>query len=92
MTQQLPDAVWKAVRSLVDSAHANGQILDAYAAAEQIRQKFPEENLAVGELVAFMITANLPAIEISPGAVMLEIFLPVEDGLDSDITDEAHPN
>jgi hypothetical protein len=66
------------VRSLVESAQREGQILDAYAAAEQIKQKFPEEDSSVGEMVALMLTAGLPAVEFSPPGLMIEIVLPDE--------------
>ena len=78
MPGSMSPAMIAAVRNVVESAQMEGQILDAYAAAEQIKQKFPEENSSVSQLVGLMLTAGLPAVEFSPPALIIEIVFPVE--------------
>jgi hypothetical protein len=88
----LSKAVLGAVRNIVESAQTDGQILDAYAAAEQIRLSFPEESISVGELVALMLRANLPAVEVSPPALIIELIFPVEDECGEDKSMERSLN
>jgi hypothetical protein len=86
----MSQAMIAAIRSLVESAEMEGQILDAYAAAEQIKQKFPAEDSSLGEVVALMLTAGLPAVEFSPPGLLIEIVLPDEgEGGDDEIDERA---
>ena len=66
MTQRYSDAVLAAVQKVALAAEMDGRILDAFAAAEKIREDFPRENISPGDLVALMLRTGLQAIEISP--------------------------
>lgn len=79
MKQRFSDAVLAAVQKVVLATEVDGRILDAYGAAEKIREDFPGENIASSDLVALMLRTGLQAIEISPPALIIEFILPADD-------------
>ena len=85
MTRHLSDMVLREIRKVLHEAEASGDVFDVYSSAIKIRERFPDEVASTDQLVNLMIQGlgSIPAIEISPPSLVIEIILPAEAGDES---------
>jgi hypothetical protein len=70
-----------AIRTVLEDVERNEGILDAYKAAEDIQEAYPEENVALEDIIAALMTGrgSIQAIEFSPRNTLIEIVYRVAD-------------
>ena len=79
LSQQLRDAIAKAR----DDAARSGTILDAYKVAKKVQLTLPDENVAVEDIIAALVTSQngrFGAVEFNPGSMHLEIVISSPEG------------
>lgn len=70
-----------AIRTVLEDVERNDGILDAYKAAEDIQKAYPEENVALEDIIAALMTGrgSIQAIEFNPRNMVIEIVYPVAE-------------
>jgi hypothetical protein len=79
-----------AIRTVLEDVERNEGILDAYKAAENIQKAYPEENVALEDIIAALMSGrgSIQAIEFNPRNTVIEIVYPVAEE-ESDDPDAA---
>jgi hypothetical protein len=74
------------IRTVLEDVERNEGILDAYKAAEDIQTAYPEENVALEDIIAALMTGrgSIQAIEFNPRNTVIEIVYPVDDEEESE--------
>jgi hypothetical protein len=80
MTKPFSDIMLSEIRKALHEAEASGEVFDVYSSATKIRERFPDEVTTTDELVNLMLQGlgSIPAIELSPPSLLIEIILPAE--------------
>jgi len=68
-----------AIRKVLDDVERNNGILDAYQAAQDIQKAYPEENIALEDIMSAMLSGrgSIQAIEFNPRDVVIEVVMPM---------------